>query len=51
LERGEGVLLLILPTGFRDLLKIDYQTQPDLFALEIITGYWRTDVAGEVLSG
>jgi 5-oxoprolinase (ATP-hydrolysing) len=34
-RKGEGVLLLITD-GFRDLLKIGYQTRPDLFALEIV---------------
>lgn len=34
-RKGEGVLLLITD-GFGDLLKIGYQTRPDLFALEII---------------
>ncbi|AKS47336.1 5-oxoprolinase (ATP-hydrolysing) [Octadecabacter temperatus] len=33
-RKGEAVLLLITE-GFRDLLKIGYQTRPDLFALEI----------------
>ncbi|SMX43408.1 hydantoinase B/oxoprolinase family protein [Octadecabacter ascidiaceicola] len=33
-RKGEDVLLLITE-GFRDLLKIGYQTRPDLFALEI----------------
>ncbi|MCW1950146.1 MAG: hydantoinase/oxoprolinase family protein, partial [Octadecabacter sp.] len=34
-RKGEAVLLLITE-GFRDLLKIGYQTRPDLFALEIV---------------
>lgn len=34
-RKGEDVLLLITQ-GFRDVLKIGYQTRPDLFALEII---------------
>ncbi|MCF2871091.1 hydantoinase B/oxoprolinase family protein [Octadecabacter sp. G9-8] len=34
-RKGEDVLLLITE-GFRDLLKIGYQTRPDLFALEIV---------------
>ena len=34
-RKGEEVLLLITE-GFRDLLKIGYQTRPDLFALEIV---------------
>ena len=34
-RKGEPVLLLITD-GFRDLLKIGYQTRPDLFALEIV---------------
>lgn len=33
-RKGEQVLLLITE-GFRDLLRIGYQTRPDLFALEI----------------
>ena len=34
-RKGEGVLLLITE-GFCDLLKIGYQTRPDLFALSIV---------------
>lgn len=34
-RKGEAVLLLITE-GFRDLLKIGYQTRPDLFALDIV---------------
>ncbi len=33
-RKGEPVLLMIT-AGFRDLLKIGYQTRPDLFALDI----------------
>ncbi|MBU2994252.1 hydantoinase B/oxoprolinase family protein [Octadecabacter sp. 1_MG-2023] len=34
-RKGEKVLLLITD-GYRDLLKIGYQTRPDLFALDIV---------------
>ena len=57
-RKGEGVLLLITD-GFRDLLKIGYQTRPDLFALDIqrpellysdvAEVHERLDATGEVL--
>ena len=57
-RKGEGVLLLITD-GFRGLLKIGYQTRPDLFALDIqrpellysdvAEVHERLDAAGEVL--
>ena len=57
-RKGEGVLLLITD-GFRDLLKIGYQTRPDLFALDIqrpellysdvAEVFERLDASGEIL--
>ncbi|WP_281984476.1 hydantoinase B/oxoprolinase family protein [Thalassorhabdomicrobium marinisediminis] len=57
-RKGEAVLLLITE-GFRDLLRIGYQTRPDLFALHIQRPELlyakvaevreRLDAAGEVL--
>lgn len=35
LERNGEPVLLLITEGFRDLLKIGYQTRPDLFALKI----------------